>query len=160
MVASSTPTNPAVAPIRCHRDRSGWRNDRTGHCRQLPTRTAPVKMWDWKCRSRGVWLSTLDGCNETVTAARNRLNKTRSGCRISECVSQLPDRRVNALIEVDKVALWPEALAYFFTAHNFAGPLEQHRKKAERLILKMKTLATLVELMLRQARLEGTKHNS
>jgi hypothetical protein len=117
-------------------------------------------MWEWYRRYRWLRWSTLDRCNKAVPMARDRFNETGSGRRIPECASQLSNRRIDALIEVDKVAVRPKTAAYFFTTDQLTGPLEQHRKKTERLILKMKTLSAFVELALGQASLKGPEHDA
>ncbi len=67
----------------------------------------------------------LDGSNEPVTSARQRLNETRRVRSIAKRRAKLADGVIDALVEVDKGVARPQGALDLFARNKVAGALEQ-----------------------------------
>src|SRR5690348_8372714 len=95
--------------------------------------------------------------DETVTAARNRLDVVRDVGIISEGVPHLPNSYAQAVIELDEGVLRPEALPHFFPSHHFPTPLHEHDQEPERKLLQFHALGAARKAALPRVEFERTK---
>ena len=76
---------------------------------------------------------------------------------ILQRLPQLLDRRVDALLEVDKGIGGPQFLPEFFPRYKFPRPVEQDGKDLERLFLELDLATVLAQLTGGQVDFEGTE---
>src|SRR6185369_8293026 len=91
------------------------------------------------------------GGDESIPTPGNRLDELRLLGRVVECRPQLPDRGVQAVVEVDEL-VGPELLPDFVARNDVAGAPNEQQKQLKGLILKPDPLA--VPAQLAQARVE------
>jgi len=78
-----------------------------------------------------------DNCDvgeKAVAAARDGLDEAGVFGRISQRISDLADRLVEAMIEIHD-RLWPKSTLHFFPGYELSGLFEQHRQQLEGLLL-------------------------
>lgn len=86
----------------------------------------------------------MDGCDETVSAPRKRLNKSRVVGGVVEGNAEFADGGIEAFVEADVGMARPEARLQFLTRDYFSGTLEEHRQDAKGLLLKRYSAAGLM----------------
>src|ERR1700758_4264884 len=90
-------------------------------------------------KSRGFWWLgngfVLQLAHKTITAAGKRLDIPRLGRTVPQCSSNLVYGEVDAVFEVDKGGVLPEAALDLITAHKLIGMLDQKCEHSERLRL-------------------------
>jgi hypothetical protein len=64
--------------------------------------------------------STVDRCNKAVAAARHRLDKSWVLGRVAQRITQAPDRRIQAVIEVNEGVSRPELSTELLTRYDLA----------------------------------------
>ena len=66
--------------------------------------------------------------------------------RVAQRVAQLANRRVQALIKINKGFVGPNLFPQFFAGDEIPGPLEQHPQHLKRLLLELDPNAALAQL--------------
>jgi hypothetical protein len=79
----------------------------------------------------------LNRSQESISAARQRLDEARAGSRISQRVTQLASGSVEAAVEIDVRNGGPEPLFQLLTGDNFAGTFQQRGQQLKWLVLEM-----------------------
>ena len=83
---------------------------------------------------------------KTVTEARKGFNVQGALYVIIQSQTYLTDAEVKTLLEIDKCVLAPDSKPKLLTCHQGAAMIEQKRKDARRLLLKMYRHPVLTEL--------------
>jgi hypothetical protein len=91
-----------------------------------------------RLRSSGLvddrWALGLDRHEQSITAARNRLDESRRIRGIVQSLTQSAYSRVQAMIEVDERSVGPQPAPELFAADHLAGPFEQGVEQGKGLI--------------------------
>src|SRR5581483_8439263 len=95
-----------------------------------------------------------NGSNETISPASQGLDKTRIRCRVPERLTDLVDRGVQAVVEINKGVSLPDFFAKLIAADDLSGSLEKRGENLERLLLKSYPIALLAELAGKQVDFE------
>src|SRR6185436_5536221 len=88
----------------------------------------------------------VDSSDEPVAAPRHRLYVARFIRRFPECLPQLLDGGVDAVVELDDGVVGPELLSNLFAQHYLAGIFQKHEQDLEGLLVKPDLQAMLAEL--------------
>ena len=87
-----------------------------------------------------------DGRDESITAARQRLNETRVLGAIAERFPQLANRATDGVVEIDLGVFRPELFPNFFPVHHIASAMKQESENLKRLLLDSDPDAVLAQL--------------
>src|SRR5882724_3483559 len=101
--------------------------------------------------------SSVDGCKQAITAAREGFNKTGVFGGIPEGIAQALDGGVQAMIEVYKGIGRPKPAVHFLPGNNFTGTLKEHGQNLERLLLKPDSDAIAAKLTGAKVCFKGSK---
>jgi hypothetical protein len=93
---------------------------------------------------------------EPVTATGNGLDEARILRRVAQCFTNLVDRLVQTMIEVDD-RLAPNFLAQLLPGYQLSGFSQQHRQDLKRLLLQSDAQATLRQFAGSKIDLEDSK---
>jgi len=75
-------------------------------------------------------------CDEAITLAGQGFKEASCSPEFSEDLAQVIDRFVEAAIDVDKSARWPQPADKFFAGHWFAGLFQRGQQKLQGLFTK------------------------
>ena len=89
--------------------------------------------------------SAFDRRDKSVPASRQGLDEPRSFRGISQRLTDLVDRGVQVVVDVDE-GVWPQPFLQFFARHYVAGLLEQDGQNLDRLAGKLQLLPILAQL--------------
>jgi hypothetical protein len=81
--------------------------------------------------------SVVSGGDIAITASRHRLDERRPGGIVAECRAQPFDGGVEAVLEVNERAVWPQTAVQFVSRDDVSRALEQRAQDGERLALKL-----------------------
>jgi hypothetical protein len=76
-------------------------------------------------------IDSLDGSEETIAAAGESFDESRTAGRVAEGLANAVDRRVDAVLVVDERALWPKHAGDLVARNQLARLLEEHEKNLE-----------------------------
>ena len=76
----------------------------------------------------------IHGRNEPVAASWHRFDEPRRVGRVAERLAQAIDDGVQAVLEIDERAIWPEPLTQFLARDEIARSLQQQRRGPERTV--------------------------
>jgi len=82
-------------------------------------------------RRLDMWLNLFYGGDETIAAARKRLNETRLLVRIAKRAAQSLNRRVHAMLEIDEGIGGPKTFLQILSSEEFARVLQQQSENLE-----------------------------
>jgi hypothetical protein len=99
----------------------------------------------------------LHWCYKPITDTLFSADEPRSGSRVSQGVTDLIDRRIQAVIEIDKSFSGPNSLTKFFPADQLARPLEEDGQNLKRLVLKTKLNTMLPQFVSDNVQFKHTK---
>jgi hypothetical protein len=94
--------------------------------------------------------------NKTITAPRQSLNEARGFRRVSQYLTNLVNRCVEVVIDIDK-GVWPQPFLQILPGHNFAGTLQQNSQDLERLTGKFELDSTFAQLPYPKVDFEGSE---
>src|SRR5579862_5342344 len=97
--------------------------------------------------------------NPAVASALYSFDEYRVIGGVAEGVPQTIDGAADAVVEVDKYALWPQSPAELVTAEHFVGMVEQETESPKREILNPDLSAALAEFARRHVGLEDAEAN-
>jgi hypothetical protein len=84
--------------------------------------------------------------DEAVAPAAYSFDVPGAASRVVECAAELVHAAADVVIEIDKGAIRPDALAQFFARYQFAGLLQESQKQAKGTLLDLHADAVLAEL--------------
>ena len=93
--------------------------------------------------------------NESVTTPRYGFDEPRPSSVVAERHSEPPNRRVEAVLEVDESAVGPEAAAQLVTRHDLSRVLQKQTEHLERLILQSDACRPVAQLARSPVQLEA-----
>ena len=73
--------------------------------------------------------------DKAVAAAGQRFYKTRARCGIAQCLANLVDRSIQAVVEIDERVGRPDFLPQIVAGDDLSGMLQQSRENLEGLFL-------------------------
>jgi hypothetical protein len=82
------------------------------------------------------WIDNLNIREEAVAAPGNGFHKARALSGVAEGLTNLADRFVEPVVEINESVRGPELLLKLLASYELAGVLEQHRQDLEGLFLK------------------------
>ena len=96
----------------------------------------------------------MSGGDVAIAASRHRLDERRPGGIVAEGGAHPFDGGVEAVLEVDEGAVWPETVAQFVSSDEVSRALEQRAQDFERLTLKLEARRADSQLAGAQVELE------
>src|SRR5258708_17463103 len=79
--------------------------------------------------------------HEPISPSRYGLDEARGCGRVTQHIADLVDRGIQAVIEFDKSISRPQSGSQLVAAHDLAGPFDQERETAERLVVQFESQA-------------------
>src|SRR6185503_1146087 len=99
----------------------------------------------------------LDGHEQAVPAARQRLHVARGGGLVTQRRADLADAEVQGLLEIDERALVPDLALDLLARHEIAGPADEEREDARGLRLETRPHPGLPQLATSRVQLEDAE---
>jgi hypothetical protein len=102
-------------------------------------------------------LRNFNRADETVTVARDCLDKAWFLGIIAQCCSNLVDGEVDAAFEIDKGVVSPDVLVNFFAGDDLSSAFYEQEKNSELLPLELDHTAALAQLAIGGIEFEGAE---
>jgi hypothetical protein len=81
----------------------------------------------------GRFVPRFDGADEAIAALRESLDKTHIASRIAQSLSQFVDRRIEAVVEINKDFIWPELGTQILATDQFSRSFQEQGQDLKRL---------------------------
>ena len=114
-------------------------------------------MFSWGGYAYAGWRRAIDRSNEAIPTPSERFDEHRSFRRFAQRITQPFDRRIQAVIEINKGVVWPKFLAQFLPANKFSRSLKQRRQYLQRLLLQLYVLSPVAQFAGLKINLEPTE---
>jgi len=79
-------------------------------------------------------LLPFNWCDQSVSAARERLNILRMIRRVAEGSPENPDSHIDAMVKLDDGVIWPKPFSYFLTGYNLTSSFDEHSQNLKWLL--------------------------